>query len=63
MEFIMTQVSEIEFNSEAKCYQAIMTDGSIILLEAETLREAENEADKIARDSEFTSFFAVRSWE
>lgn len=59
----MPQVSEVEFNHEASCYQAVMTDGSIILLEAGNLRAAEREAEMYAVQEEYTNFFARRDWE
>lgn len=59
----MPQVSEVEFNHDAKCYQAIMTDGTIILLEANDLRGAEQEAEQYASQNEYTNFVTRRDWE
>jgi len=56
----MAEVSTVEWDSNIKQYIAIFTNGDTCVLEADNLREAEREAERIADQSSFSSFTAPR---
>lgn len=64
----MNELSAVEYNHLQKCYIAILSDGTEFPLSAETLREAEQEAQRVVDHGEqsmgeYTNFRSVRGWE
>ena len=56
----MPEVSAVEWSHHFKQYIAIFSNGDECLLEADNLREAEREAERIADQASFSSFTAPR---
>jgi predicted kinase len=56
----MAEVSTVEWNHLVKKYIAIFSNGEECVLEADNLREAEREAERIADQTSFSSFTAPR---
>lgn len=62
------ELAAVEFSHERGCYIAILSDGTEIALEAQSLFEAEREANRlldhnVSSVGEFTSFRAHRMWD
>lgn len=58
----MPELSTVEYDHRIKQYVAILTDGDKIVLEAQGLRAAEEEAQRYITQNEFTSFSAPITW-